>query len=351
MKDEDFTRRCFELAMQGEGHTWPNPLVGSVIVKNGRIIGEGYHKKYGEDHAELSAFKNATESVEGATLYVNLEPCCHTNKQTPPCAPRIIQEKIKKVVIANLDPNPHVNGGGIELLRSQGIEVIHGILSSEGEKLNEVFFHAQRRKLPFVHLKMASTLDGRIAMPSGESQWITSETSRAHVHRLRSTHQAVVVGANTVRKDNPKLNVRIPDYQGNSLYRIIFTKSGALPSSAQLFTDELKERTLIYTQSKLSLDFPSSQIIQVSSLQEAMKDLFQKKIINLFLEGGASLASEFFREKMINRVSLYLNPSFLGAGASTLSDFGLSSLSERPRLKDIESCWLGEDFHVSGRIY
>jgi diaminohydroxyphosphoribosylaminopyrimidine deaminase/5-amino-6-(5-phosphoribosylamino)uracil reductase len=351
VKDEAFIKRCFELASQGMGHTWPNPLVGSVIVKDGRIIGEGYHKKYGEDHAELSAIKNATESVEGATLYVNLEPCCHTNKQTPPCAQRLIQEKIKKVVIANLDPNPHVNGGGIELLRSQGIEVIHGILSSEGEKLNEVFFHAQRSKLPFVHLKMASTLDGRIAMPSGESQWITSESARAHVHKLRSTHQAVMVGANTVRKDNPKLNVRIPNFQGNSPYRIIFTKSGELPPSAQLLTDELKERTLIYTQTKIDLSFPSSQIIQISTLKEAMEDLFQKKIITLFLEGGANLASEFLREKLINRVSLYLNPSFLGVGPSTLTDFGLNSLGNRPRLKDIESCWLGEDFHLSGRIY
>lgn len=351
MRDEDFIKRCFELAALGKGHTWPNPLVGSVIVKDGRIIGEGHHKKYGQDHAELSALKNATESVEGATLYVNLEPCCHTKKQTPPCAQRLIQERIKKVVIANLDPNPHVNGGGVDLLRSQGIEVSHGILSSEGEKLNEVFFHSQKNRLPFIHLKMASTLDGRIAMPSGESQWITSESARLHVHELRSLHQAVVVGANTVRKDNPKLNVRVPDYQGSSPYRIIFTKSGELPSEAQLFTDELKERTLIYTQTKIDFAFPSEQIIQVSSLQEAMEDLFQRKIINILLEGGANLASEFLREKLVNRVSLYLNPSFLGTGANSLSDFGLSSLSERPRLRDIESCWLGEDFHLSGRIY
>lgn len=350
MTDEDFIRKTFELAKKGLGNTWPNPLVGSVIVKAGRIIGEGFHAKYGSDHAELSALKNCSESPEGATVYVNLEPCCHTNKQTPPCAQRLIQEKVKKVVISNLDPNPNVLGRGVELLKSHGIEVTHGILAHEGEKLNEVFFHAQRNKTPFVHLKMASTLDGKISMPSGESKWITQEVARAHVHELRSHHQAIMVGANTLRKDDPELNVRLPGYEGPQPYRIVFTLSGNLPEEAKLFNDHLKERTLVFTKSPLKLNIPSENIHVIESLEEAMQILFEKKLINLFLEGGAQLAGEFIKKKLVNRVSLYMNPSFLGTGASTLGDIGVKLLNERPRLTEMESSFKGEDLYLTGRL-
>ena len=350
MTDEDFIRRTFALARMGLGHNWPNPLVGSVIVKAGRVIGEGFHAKYGSDHAELSALKNCSESPEGATVYVNLEPCCHTNKQTPPCAQRLIKEKVKRVVICNLDPNPNVFGLGLELLKSHGIEVTHGILSSEGEKLNEVFFHAQRTKTPFVHLKMASTLDGKISTSSGESKWITQEVARAHVHELRGAHQAVMVGANTLRKDDPELNVRLQNYQGPVPYRIVFTQSGNLPSGAKLFNDALKEKTLVFTKTPLKLNIPSENIFVMQSLEEAMEILFEKKLINLFLEGGAQLAGEFIKKKLVNRVSLYLNPSFLGTGASTLGDIGVELLSERPRLQEVESSWKGEDLYLTGRL-
>lgn len=351
MTDEDFIRKTFDLAKKGLGHNWPNPLVGSVIVKAGRIIGEGFHAKYGSDHAELSALKNCSESPEGATVYVNLEPCCHTNKQTPPCAQRLIHEKVKKVVICNLDPNPYVLGRGVELLKSHGIEVTHGILAEEGEKLNEVFFHAQRNKTPFVHLKMASTLDGKISLPSGESKWITQEAARTHVHELRSHHQGIMVGANTIRKDNPELNVRLPGFVGPQPYRIAFTLSGNIPEEAKLFNDKLKERTLVFTKTPLKLNIPSGNIFIIKSLEEAMQILFEKKLINLFLEGGAQLAGEFMKKQLINRVSLYLNPSFLGTGASTLSDIGVKLLNERPRLKEMESSFKGEDLYLTGRLY
>jgi diaminohydroxyphosphoribosylaminopyrimidine deaminase/5-amino-6-(5-phosphoribosylamino)uracil reductase len=350
MKHEDFILRTFELAKLGRGLTWPNPLVGAVIVKEGKIIGEGYHHQHGGDHAEVDALKSCTESVVGATIYVNLEPCCHTNKQTPPCAQRLITEKIKKVVICNLDPNPAVNGKGVELLKQNGIEVEYGILEKEGEKLNEAFFFAQRNKLPFVHLKLATTLDGKIAMPNGESQWITNEKSREFVHELRSLHQGIIAGAETLRADNPKLNVRLPNYSGKQPGRIVFTKSGNLPPSAHLFTDELKYQTLIYTQSNLSFNFPSENVIRISSLKEAMDDLFARKFITLFLEGGSSLASSFLKEGFINRVSLFMNPSFLGSGKNALSDFGLTQLSDRPLLTQTESRWIDGDILISGRI-
>ena len=350
MTNDDLIRKTFELARLGAGATWPNPLVGAVIVKDGRIISEGYHHQHGGDHAELDAIRNAKEPIEGATVFVNLEPCCHTKKQTPPCAQRLIAEKIKKVVICNLDPNPLVNGQGVELLRASGIEVEFGILEKEGEVLNEAFFLAQRQKRPFIHLKMAATLDGKTALPSGESQWITGEKSRTEVHRLRSLHQGVIVGAETVRKDNPKLNVRLPDYNGRQPYRIVFTKSGNLPREAHLFNDELKHLTLIYTFSPLSFDFPEGQVVQVTSLSEAMKDLFEKKLINLFLEGGANLASNFMQEKYVDRVSVFLNPSFLGEGTSILSSLNIKELNQRPRLQSVQSTMIGDDFFITGRL-
>lgn len=333
MNHEFYIRRTFELARLGLGKTWPNPLVGALIVKEGRILAEGYHHQHGGAHAEADAFNNCQESPAGATVYVNLEPCCHTNKLTPPCAQRLIQEKVKKVVICNLDPNPAVNGKGVELLRSHGIEVEHGILAEEGEELNEVFFHAQRTRLPFVHLKLATTLDGKIALSNGESQWITGEKARQDVHRMRSHSQGIMVGAETIRQDNPKLNVRLPDYQGKQPTRIVFTRSNNLPKEAQIFTDG--GQTIVYSQ---------------GSLQEAMQDLFEKKYISLMLEGGACLASEFIRCGLVNRVSLYLNPSFLGSGKSALHDLGITQLNQRPFLKNMTTRLIENDLLISGRI-
>lgn len=335
MTNEIYIRRTFELARSGLGTTWPNPLVGCVIVKNGNVIGEGFHRKQGEGHAEVEALKNCSESPEGATVYVNLEPCCHTNKTTPPCAQRLVQEKIKKVVIANLDPNPQVNGKGVELLRAHGIEVEYGILKDEGEELNEVFFLNQRQKRPFVHFKSAATLDGKTAMTNGESQWITCEKARAHVHLLRSQAQAVMTGGETVRKDNPKLNVRLPGYSGPQPYRVVFTKSGDLPPHLNLFSDELKERTIVYK------NIP---------LNEALQDLFERKIVSVFLESGSCLASDFMKVHLIDRVSLYLNPSFLGDGKNILRGLDLSSLSARPRLTQLKTQMIGDDLYLTGKI-
>lgn len=335
MNNETYIRKTFELARRGLGTTWPNPMVGAVIVKDGRIIGEGFHRRKGEDHAEVDAIKNATESVEGSTIYVNLEPCCHTNKTTPPCAQRLIKEKFKKVVIANLDPNIEVNGKGVELLRSHGIEVEHGILPSEAEKLNEVFFHAQRLRRPFIHLKAAVTLDGKMALSNGESQWITGEKAREHVHYLRSLHQGIIVGGETVRRDNPKLTVRLPGYEGPQPKRIIFTTTGDLPETHHVFTDEFKDNTLVY---------------KTNDLHSALQDLFSRNLINLMLECGPGLATAFLREGLIDRMTIFQNPSFIGEGQSLLGNLNLTKLASRPRLTDIESLWLGEDHLITGRL-
>lgn len=350
MTNEELIQRTFDLAKRGHGTTWPNPMVGAVVVKNGKIIGEGFHQKKGEAHAEIDALNNCTESPEGATIFVNLEPCCHSNKTTPPCAQRLVKEKIKKVVIANLDPNPSVNGQGVEILRTAGIEVEFGILDLDGEILNEVFFTNQRKKRPFIHFKAAATLDGKTAMLNGESQWITSEKARAHVHMLRSLHQGIMTGGETVRKDNPRLTVRLPDFNGVQPWRIVFTRSGDLPGTNHLFSDEFKARTLIYTENDLNFKFSNDQVIKIKSLQDAMDDLLKRGLVKLLLESGSCLASDFMNAGMIDRVSLYQNPSFLGEGKNIFRSLNVNQLNKRPRLTHLENEWLGEDLYITGRL-
>ena len=350
MTNEDYIRKTFELASKAHGSTWPNPMVGAVIVKDGRIISEGFHQKKGGDHAELDAIKNAKESIAGATVYVNLEPCCHTNKSTPPCSQRLIQEGIKKFVFCNIDPNENVNGKGIELLRSHGIEVIFGILNEEGEKLNEVFFLSERLKRPFIHFKAATSMDGKIATLSGESKWITGEEARLHVHKLRSLHQGILVGGETLRQDNPQLTVRLPDFHGIQPWRIVLTKSGKLPKDHYLFQDEFKHRTLIYTQSTIDFHFPEDQVIKIKTIKDAMTDLYHKRIINILMESGAGLASAFMKEELIDRISLYQNPSFIGRGQDLFGELNFSKLENRPIITNIETQWFGNDHYITGRI-
>ena len=199
-RDEKYMRECFQLAKKALGKTSPNPLVGCVIVKDQKVIARGYHKKSGLPHAEIEALNSSKEPIAGSTLYCNLEPCCHTNKKTPPCAQRLVQEKPSRVVIANLDPNPEVAGKGVKLLRENGIEVLTGVLEEQGELLNEVFFTAMRKQRPFIHLKWAQGLDGRTALPNGSSKWITGEKARLRVHKERELYDAIVIGKKTFRR-------------------------------------------------------------------------------------------------------------------------------------------------------
>lgn len=347
--DEEFMQRAFDLSVLGLGTVAPNPLVGAVIVKDGKIISEGYHSKYGGDHAELDAIKKCTESLEGASLYCTLEPCCHTNKQTPPCAQRIVKEKFKKVVIANLDPNPSVNGGGVQILKDAGIEVISGILADHGELVNEVFFTSQRLKRPFIHLKIAATLDGKMAMTNGESQWITGELSRSYVHELRRTHQAVLVGAETARKDNPSLTIRLPDYNGVQPVRLILSKNGELDPKLGLFTDAHKKKTILLTQKK-AIYLDESQQVIYSDLKDLMSKLFEKKIMSILVEGGPQIATLLLREKLVDRVSYFINPSFLGEGLSAIGNIGVQKLNERPRLTQIQTKIFGKDLYLTGKF-
>lgn len=330
-----YMRQALALAEQARGLTWPNPMVGCVIVKDDRIIAVGFHAKAGQAHAELAAIEAATESVRGSTLYVNLEPCCHTTKRTPPCAQRLIAEGIARVVIANIDPHPAVSGKGISLLREAGIEVITGVLEADGERLNEVFFYQQRTGLPFVHLKLASSLDGRIAMPDGQSRWITGEAARLHAHQLRASYMAIAIGAGTLRADNPQLTVRLPNYQGPQPMRLVFSSGGEIPAHSQVLTDSDAART---------------RLIRHTPLPEALATLAAEGINNLLLEGGAGIAGAFLRAGLVQRVTHYVNPSYLGTGISALNDYGLRDLNQRLRLKNVEYSSLGDDLAITGRL-
>ncbi len=353
---ETYMRRCFELARQGMGQVSPNPMVGAVIVKNGKIIAEGFHQKHGDPHAEANAFLNAKEDVAGATLYVNLEPCCHTKKLTPPCAPQIIAKKIAHVVVSNVDPNPQVSGLGLDLLRTSGIQVTTGVLEDEGAELNEIFFHRMKTARPFVHLKAAATLDGKIALPSGESKWITGPEARADGHWGRHSCDAVVVGAETLRKDDPALTVRVREKAiAKQPYRVIFTKSGALPFQSQVFTDEFRHRTLIVTGEATPITvLPPQQVIRLKNLEpldfdELFSKLLESGIYSLWLEGGSKLQSQFLAAKLVDRITLYLAPKIMGQGLPLFTHTS-PTLAGLPTLSQPSVQMLGEDLKITGRL-
>ncbi|WP_372655244.1 bifunctional diaminohydroxyphosphoribosylaminopyrimidine deaminase/5-amino-6-(5-phosphoribosylamino)uracil reductase RibD [Halobacteriovorax sp.] len=331
--DEQYIKMCFDLAKESTGQVSPNPLVGSVVVQDNIIIGQGKHEFYGGPHAEPNAILTATESVEGATLYCNLEPCCHTNKQTPPCTSLIIQSKIKRVVISNLDPNPEVAGKGVKKLREAGIAVSVGILKEEGEELNEVFFKYIQTKKPFIHIKLAQTLDGKIATQSGDSKWISNISARERVHVWRQKYDAVLIGRNTLEKDDPTLNIRMGvDAKGKVPYRIVLGSIHKMKNSYKLFQDENTSRTIIVTSAEShslcqkefldSIESNKVKIILVNKNSESFdhEDLLIKlgslKITSVLVEGGQSVITSFIDQNQYDKLSLFICPKIIGNGIS-----------------------------------
>ena len=306
--NEKYMKLCLELAKKGLGHVSPNPLVGSVLIKDDQIIGQGYHKKAGKDHAEVEAIndaKNKGHLVAGSTLYCNLEPCSHTDKRTPPCAPLIAKEKIAKVVIANIDPNPKVQGNGVKHLKDCGIEVIIGVCEKEAKQLNEVFFHAMTYLRPFVHIKVAQTLDGKMATCSGDSKWISNESARREVHLLRLKYDAVAIGANTLRNDNPSLTIRMGIEANNKIpYRVVYGQKDKFDPSLKLLDDEYKEKTIFINKNEFT------------SHSKALDQLFKKGIHSLLVEGGPTLISSFIEEDIWDKMTIYMAPKILGEGLS-----------------------------------
>ena len=340
-----------------KGQTDPNPLVGSVIVNHNRIVGLGAHMKAGEPHAEIHALRMAGDQARGGTIYVTLEPCSHFGR-TGPCAQAIIDAGLKKVVIAALDPNPLVSGNGVKMLKDAGIEVVSGVREQESLKMNEVFNKFITTKRPFVTLKAASTLDGKIATHSLDSKWITSEDARRDVHELRSEHMAILVGVGTVIEDDPELTARIPN--GRNPVRVILDSSLRLPLDAKVVMDGAAE-TWIFTSrtydrsKKEQLEQSGIRIFETSGemradVNDLMRILGENGISSLFIEGGGTVNSAFLENRLIDKVVLYFAPKLVGgSNAPTfLEGQGFDLMKDAIDLADGEFMKIGKDFKFTG---
>lgn len=326
MAEEQFMKRAIELAKQGAGWTAPNPLVGAVVVKNGRVIGEGYHRKYGELHAERNALAACSEDPAGATLYVTLEPCCHYGK-TPPCTEIIIEKKIAKVVIGSRDPNPKVAGKGARILREHGIEVVEDYMREACDALNPVFFHYITTKTPYVVLKFAMTLDGKIATRTGASKWITGEAARNHVHQLRGRYAGILAGIGTVLADDPMLNCRIDG--AHQPLRIILDSQLRIPMGSRLVRSA-KEYPLLIVCNESNRDREEGTS-RIQKLEEAgakvwtlpeknghpdlnvlMQRLGEEKIDSVLIEGGGTVNEAALKAHIVHHVYAYIAPKIFG---------------------------------------
>lgn len=367
-ENEKYMDFAVELAKKGAGAVNPNPLVGAVIVKDGEVIGSGFHEKYGSLHAERNALLSCKQKPEGAVMYVTLEPCCHHGK-TPPCTQAIIESGISGVVIGSYDPNPLVSGGGIKVLKDAGIRVTTDFCREKCDKLNSVFFHYISTKTPYVTLKYAMTLDGKIATKAGLSKWISCEESRIHTHRFRSENMGIMVGVNTVLKDDPELTCR--NSPGISPIRIVCDTHLKTPLTSKLVqtAGEAPEqcrtpRTIIATAVKNeSLLAPYKEagveILRIEedkdnhiSLKSLMRQLGEKKIDSVILEGGGTLAWSALNAGIVNRVQAYISPKvFGGDSASTpVAGRGVTRPDDAFKFKNIKTEQIGDDIFWEGEI-
>ena len=342
MNDAEFMKRAIELARQGAGWTSPNPLVGAVVVKNGRIIGEGYHRKYGELHAERNAIAACTEDPAGATIYVTLEPCCHYGK-TPPCTEIILEKKIARVVIGSRDPNPKVAGKGARILRENGVQVEEDFMREECDALNPIFFQYITTKIPYVAMKYAMTADGKIATRTGASKWITGEMARGHVHQLRGRYAAIMVGIGTVLADDPMLNCRIEG--GHQPLRIVCDSKLRIPLDSQLVRtakeypllvvtetrDEASTDAEEYADKKTALENAGTRVWELPqengklSLKTLMQRLGAEKIDSVLIEGGGTLNQSALEEGIVHHIYTYIAPKLLGGKAAKTPVEGLGA--------------------------
>ncbi len=333
--DEKMMAQCIRLAKKGKGFVSPNPLVGSIIRKGNKIIGRGYHKKYGDAHAEVNAIADAERkgfNVKGAELFVNLEPCAHKGK-TSSCAEFIALKKIKRVVIGMKDPFKKVNGKGIEILKKNGIDVSCGILENECRELNKFFIKYVTKKLPYVTLKIAQSIDGKIALNNFESKYITGEASRSAVHSLRSEFDAVLIGKNTALKDNPSLTVR--DIKGRDPVRLVIDRKNTLPAILNLFTDSNHDKTFVITGKSTAESKANKYLIRMSDdskefrIKDILKLLYKFKLNSILVEGGSKLFSQIIKEGLFDEIYFFIAPVIIGKGISPFDSIEINSLKEK----------------------
>ncbi len=347
MNDETYIKLCIELAKRAVGFVSPNPLVGCVIVKNNKIIGAGFHQKYGDNHAEVNAINSAKESLKDSTLYVNLEPCAHFGN-TPPCTEVIIKSGIKKVVVGTVDPNPLVQGNGIKILKQSGIDIKVGVLEKECYELNKFFFKFIQKKVPFITLKIAQTLDGFIADKFYNSKWISSISSRKIVHSMRAQYDAVLVGVNTANLDNPLLNVRFGE--GRNPIRIVLDTDLKIDKSIKLITKNFDKKTIVFCSEEAknnkknkvkNLMSNGVDVISVDELKggldlnQIMKILSRKNITSVLVEGGARIFSSFIQKKLWDEINIFIAPKILGKGLTAFSNLGSGKIDDVYEFKNV----------------
>lgn len=359
--DEKYMRLAMQLAGNAIGRTSPNPLVGAVIVKDNRVVGCGWHRKAGTPHAEVHALNQAGELAQGADVYVTLEPCAHYGK-TPPCAKALVEAKVKNVYGGLLDVNPKVAGKGFKILEDAGIHVEYGFLQDELCKQNEVFFKWIEHKKPFVVLKAAMTLDGKIATATGQSKWITNETSRAYGYKLRDIYDGIMVGINTVIEDNPMLTARVDG--GKNPIRIVVDSSLKIDINANVVQDK-SAKTIVATTDKadkdkiLKLQAQDVDVIVVDKdendkvdIEKLLDILGQQNICSILVEGGATLSGSFVAKKLVDKVYFFIAPKIVGGkeAKTPVAGTGILNLQEALALKDIQIEKLEEDILIIGRV-
>jgi diaminohydroxyphosphoribosylaminopyrimidine deaminase/5-amino-6-(5-phosphoribosylamino)uracil reductase len=370
MTDHDHMREAISLALRGKGFTSPNPCVGAVVVKDGQVVGRGYHKAAGMAHAEVEAIEDALKNkantpsnTEGATIYVTLEPCNHFGK-TPPCTHKIIDAGISRVVVGCKDPNPDVAGGGIQYLKEKGIQVEWGLLEKESRTLIEDFIWAQNNKHPFVILKCAATLDGRIATCTGDSKWITNSSSRGIVHRIRHEVDAILIGSGTLHADNPSLTSRIENIRTKDPLRVILDSKLSIDEKATVITQKSNAGTLVVAgpgacpQKKQRLEKKGIEVLEIPlkkgrlDLGQLMIKLGSMNVQSLLIEGGGKVAAAALKEKIVNKVLYFMAPKFLGGsdGIPVFDGKGPEKICDAFELKQVEVETIDGDLLITGYL-
>lgn len=361
--DENYLKLALKLARKGRGRTSPNPMVGALVVKEDKIVGKGFHPAAGKPHAEIFALREAGEQARQATMYVTLEPCNHHGR-TPPCTEAIIAAGISRVVIGMEDPNPKVAGKGIARLLESGIDTISGILEDECHRLNEAYIKYISSNTPFVTLKIAASMDGRIATHAGHSHWITNEKSRRYVHRLRDETDAILIGIGTLLQDNPKLTTRLPQKKGRNPYRIIVDSRLRTPLHANIFGADAREKLILATSCKKHdelklyqdrvhrlLQIPANDLGQLD-LKILMNELGKLEIMSVLIEGGSEISGSSVDAGIVDKICFFFAPLLIGGRGSTgmMGGRGIDFIPEAQRINDLKIKRFGTDICVEGYL-
>lgn len=360
--DTVYMKMALALAEKGRGYTSPNPMVGAVIVKNGNIIGRGYHQAAGKPHAEVNAITDAKGETIGATIYVTLEPCNHYGR-TPPCTRAIIGAKIKRVVVAMTDPNPGVAGGGCDFLRNNGVDVVTGVCEAEAQKLNAFFIKYVRTGMPYVILKCAATLDGKIATETGDSKWITGTAARRHAHRIRHAVDGILVGVDTIRADDPNLTTRLEDVNGKNPLRIVLDSRLTIPENARIIKENQAPATIIVSgpdapgEKRKKLIERGASVMEMPlkdgriDLPPLMEMLGKMSITSLLVEGGSRVSASMLSAGVVDRICFFYAPKILaGDGISICRGPGPEKMASAIQVKNIEINRFEDDILIEGDV-